>query len=433
MSAELVKILDGNTFVVSDERGDIEASLTDPTGPLLLRHALPLASGCSPSTASGSTRFGGRPPVLRDRFFLVPGTGTVYIDAKLSVIRQRAVGGGFHEELTILNHDEKPVDLDGEDRGGLRLRRPVRGQGRAQEEGRVLPRVDDGALVLGYERETYVRETWISAPRAVQPSTSSGLTFSVHVEPHGEWTTDLHVTTGRAAGGRMTGRSTSGTQDAPTQHGAQPGEVARTTRRASTATGTAQADLPAQPGRPRGAAVLAGVAARPLPAGRRAALVHDHVRPRQHLHQPAGAAVHARARGDDALGPGDVAGLAVDDFRDEDPGRILHELRFGEMTAFEERPHSPYYGSVDATPLYVVLLDEYERWTGDTKLVKRARASGARGARLDRRVRRPAGQRLHRLQAPQRAVRPREPVLEGLLGFDLLPRRPAARLPARHL
>ena len=46
------------------------------------------------------------------RFFLVPGTGTVYVDAKLSVIRQRAVGDGFHEELTILNHDEKPVDLE---------------------------------------------------------------------------------------------------------------------------------------------------------------------------------------------------------------------------------------------------------------------------------------------------------------------------------
>jgi glycogen debranching enzyme len=40
------------------------------------------------------------------------------------------------------------------------------------------------------------------------------------------------------------------------------------------------------------------------------------------------------------------------------------------MAAFEERPHSPYYGSVDATPLYVILLDEYERWTGDRKLVR---------------------------------------------------------------
>ena len=67
---------------------------------------------------------------------------------------------------------------------------------------------------------------------------------------------------------------------------------------------------------------------------------------------------------------GDWQGSRVDDFRDEDPGRILHEMRYGEMTAFEERPHSPYYGSVDATPLYVVLLDEYERWTGDRKLVR---------------------------------------------------------------
>ena len=44
------------------------------------------------------------------RFFLVPGTGTVYVDAKLSVIRRRAVGEGFDEELTILNHDGEPVD-----------------------------------------------------------------------------------------------------------------------------------------------------------------------------------------------------------------------------------------------------------------------------------------------------------------------------------
>ena len=50
-------------------------------------------------------------------------------------------------------------------------------------------------------------------------------------------------------------------------------------------------------------------------------------------------------------------------------------MRYGEMTAFEERPHSPYYGCADATPLYVVLLDEYERWTGDRSARARARAS----------------------------------------------------------
>ena len=67
---------------------------------------------------------------------------------------------------------------------------------------------------------------------------------------------------------------------------------------------------------------------------------------------------------------GEWQGTRIDDFRDEDPGRIMHEMRYGEMTAFEERPHSPYYGGADTTPLYVVLLDEYERWTGDTKLVR---------------------------------------------------------------
>jgi glycogen debranching enzyme len=58
------------------------------------------------------------------------------------------------------------------------------------------------------------------------------------------------------------------------------------------------------------------------------------------------------------------------EFTEEEPGRILHELRFGELTYFRERPQSPYYGASDTTPLFLVLLDEYERWTGDINLVR---------------------------------------------------------------
>jgi glycogen debranching enzyme len=67
-------------------------------------------------------------------------------------------------------------------------------------------------------------------------------------------------------------------------------------------------------------------------------------------------------------------GTRRDDFRDEEPGKILHESRMGEMTAFEERPHSPYFGSADATPLFLVLLDEFERWSGKGDLVKKFEA-----------------------------------------------------------
>jgi glycogen debranching enzyme len=63
-------------------------------------------------------------------------------------------------------------------------------------------------------------------------------------------------------------------------------------------------------------------------------------------------------------------GRELDDFREEEPGKILHELRFGELTAFGERPHSPYFGAHDTTPPFLVLLDETERWTGDHELIR---------------------------------------------------------------
>jgi glycogen debranching enzyme len=63
-------------------------------------------------------------------------------------------------------------------------------------------------------------------------------------------------------------------------------------------------------------------------------------------------------------------GRELDDFREEEPGKILRELRFGELTAFGERPHSPYFGAHDTTPPFLVLLDETERWTGDHELIR---------------------------------------------------------------
>jgi len=61
---------------------------------------------------------------------------------------------------------------------------------------------------------------------------------------------------------------------------------------------------------------------------------------------------------------------ADDPFTDQEPGKILHEYRRGELAGCREIPFLPYYGSVDATPLFVVLLAEYVRWTGDVDLAR---------------------------------------------------------------
>jgi glycogen debranching enzyme len=66
-----------------------------------------------------------------------------------------------------------------------------------------------------------------------------------------------------------------------------------------------------------------------------------------------------------------LQGREVNDFKDEEPGKILHEIRQGELTKLGLKPHSPYYGTADATMLWLILLSEYWRWTGDDGLVSR--------------------------------------------------------------
>jgi glycogen debranching enzyme len=63
-----------------------------------------------------------------------------------------------------------------------------------------------------------------------------------------------------------------------------------------------------------------------------------------------------------------LQGKKTDDWRDEQPGKILHELRVGEQANLNNIPDTPYYGSVDSTPLFLILLAEYIDWTGDMGL-----------------------------------------------------------------
>lgn len=65
-----------------------------------------------------------------------------------------------------------------------------------------------------------------------------------------------------------------------------------------------------------------------------------------------------------------LQGQTVNPRRIEEPGKIPHELRFGEMANLDEVPFKRYYGSVDATPLFLVLACEYYAWTGDLAAIQ---------------------------------------------------------------
>jgi glycogen debranching enzyme len=376
MSTGMVTILEGNTFVVSDARGDFDATPTDTSGlfsydtRFLSRWRLTINGEQLNPLSTDDLQY------FEARFFLVPGTGTIYVNATLSVIRRRAVGTGFHEELTILNHADEPVELilridaaaDFADIFEIKDAAPKRGTHQ------VL--VEPDRLRLRYERETFRRETAIvsSAPAQID---ADGLTYQLAIAGHGEWTTDLDVVTADL-GWESHVRPKhfrderpdlrSGLQrflaDAP-QLEADWEPLRLAYRRSLVDLAALRFSPPIAGGRSLPAAGLPWFMAM---FGRDSILTSLQSLP----FAPELAATTLRALGD-------WQGSRVDDFREEDPGRILHEMRYGETAAFEDQPHSPYYGNADATPLFVVLLDEYERWSGDAKLVRELE-SQARGA-----------------------------------------------------
>ncbi len=377
---EQIAILDGNTFVVSDGCGDIEATPTDTVGLFSFDTRFLSTWVLTVNGLRLDALAADRLQYFETRFFLVPGTGTVYLDAKLSVIRQRAVGGGFQEDLIILNHDEKPVDLEvridaRSDFADLFEIKNAQGK-----KGKYYASIEEGRLLLGYQRETFIRETLIRASNRHCRVDDQGLTFNVRIDPHGRWETDIEVSAIVVAyhGHQPRGRDLRKVKPkyAHDEHEARPNIGQSLEQWLASAPKLECEDDTLRATYRRSLIDLAALRfSPPVSAG--------------HTLPAAGLPWFMTMFGRDSIftslqalpftselasttlkALGGWQGARVDDFRDEDPGRILHEMRYGETAAFEEQPHSPYYGAADATALYVVLLDEYERWTGDAALVK---------------------------------------------------------------
>jgi glycogen debranching enzyme len=368
--SEDVRILDGNTFLVCDGRGDVDPSATSPTGLFSLDtrflshwrltvdgqrlHALSVDEG----------------QFFRTRFFLVPGAPTQYVDAKVSVIRERWIVQSLHERLTVLNHDVKPVNLTVRMEASSDFADLFEIKNVGTKKGTYAIRVEQQRLRLTYDRGPFHRETLISSSSPAKVD-EQGLTFSVHVQPHGRWTTDLHVETlgpeGRDIRLVLQGRGSRGQDEIIQELDDWLGSAPQLTCDHEALADTYRRSL----------VDLAALRYQPLTGGGRSM-------------PAAGLPWFMSLFGRDSIITSLQAlpfkpelakttlnllttsqGVYLDDFREEEPGKILHEIRYGESAAFGEQPHTPYYGAADSTALYVVLLDEYERWTGDADLVRR--------------------------------------------------------------
>ncbi len=370
MNDTLVNILSGNTFVVSDDRGDIEASPAAPTGLFAFDTRFVSTWVLSIDGQRLSPLSLDDVEYYMTRFFLVVGGGGVYVNPKVSVIRGRAVAEGFREQLAILNHDDSPVDLTVRVEVGSDFADLFEVKDALAKKGTYYSRIENDCLVIGYLRDTFQRETVISASTPAHLD-GRGFTFAVHIEPKQEWTTGLSVVptllgpfgrkltlTAEAGPIRTSEEMQANLQDLIGQSPRLECDwdaLKHTYRRSLVDLAALRFSAPAFAGQNLPAAGLPWFMSL---FGRDSIITSLQALP----FQPGLAATTLRELAS-------RQGSRRDDFRDEDPGRIMHEMRFGETAAFEERPHSPYFGSADATPLFIVLLDEYERWTGDTDLV----------------------------------------------------------------
>jgi glycogen debranching enzyme len=294
----------------------------------------------------------------------------VYVDAQLTVARVRTLSSGMAEEVVVANHSADPVDVRVRIDAGSDFADLFDVKNAAAKKGSYINRVEDDHLVLGYQRETFHRETVIRADQPAQFD-DEGLTFQAHIEPHQPWSAMVQVTpTALRRGKPMTlmfrSRLGKTSQDRALDLEQWRSQAPRLYTDWQPLTQTYQrslTDLAAL----RFSPDVAGPDSMPAAGlpwfmsmfGRDSIITSIQAMP--FTSELAATTIQVLAR---------WQGGTVDDFRDEDPGRILHEMRYGETAAFEEQPHSPYYGTADATALFVILLDEYEAWSGDAALVR---------------------------------------------------------------
>lgn len=345
-------------FCVSDERGDLRGEEEQGLFYRDMRHLSRLA-----------LRVNGEPPEPISHgadgdsagFFSSVSAGGE--QRGVGVIRRRHLAGGLREDLRLSNHAPDPVDLLVEleidaDFADLFRVRGIGGEQRGERERDI----SGGALRFDYRREDFRRATGISfdSDGEAPDLHLDCARWRVRLEPGHEWSVRVDISTEEDGAG-------------PAERGTVDTEPpVLETDHAPLARGWEQsvADLASLRFRPleRDDEVLAAGAPWYMALFGRDALISAY---QSLILDPnlARNTLRALAR---------RQATEYDDFRDAEPGKIPHELRCGELARFGAVPHSPYYGTVDATPLFLVLLHETWRWTADESLVRELEAPAQR-------------------------------------------------------
>jgi len=361
-------VLDGNTFFVSDAAGDVEpgqgangffhADMRQLSTWRLLVNGQPLHVLTSRTVDYYSASV-----------FATLASVSVGENPPISIRRDRFVARGVHEDLIVQNHSDQPQTVTIDVEYGSDFADLFEVKDRVPKRGQLRTDLGPGRVTLTYTRGAYRRDTVIEFSETFSVGLE-GARFELHLEPRGSWRTCIDVAPvvdgefsrlehgDRTFGNPKPDMPTSYEQwmaQAPTLE--TDNDVLRHTYRQSLI------DLAALRFRPL-KTLSYSLPAAGLPwfmalFGRDSLITAYQALPFQpHLARTtleALTAWQAKER---------------DDFRDAEPGKILHELRLGELTVLGERPHSPYYGTHDATPLFLILLDEYERWAGDRDFVR---------------------------------------------------------------
>jgi glycogen debranching enzyme len=276
-------------------------------------------------------------------YFLALATGTVYVDSHLTVVRKRWVGVGFHEDLTLTNHDRKPVDLEVRLEAGADFADLFEVKDKLKKKGELYRRVvEQGQLTLGYRREHFCRETHITSSAPAE-ATEEGFMFKVHLEPQGQWSTCLDVSAVRRpvanAKPQLPRKHDSNSEVRPElaqslDRWLEDAPKVSTTweplthifRRSLVDLAALRFSTPFLPG----ALPAAGLPWFMAIFGRDSLLTSFQSLPfvPELTRTTLKTLALVQARRDDP-------------YRDAEPGKIVHELRRGELTAFEEVPQSP--------------------------------------------------------------------------------------------